>query len=73
LTVVYDGDLQIFYLSQPLKATEQRCRHVVQGISLKLKSNVLSLERNYLIQDVVDVIFDRRLLCATNPSANNAK
>jgi hypothetical protein len=73
LTVVYDGDLQILHLSQQLKATEQRCRHAVQDISLKLKSNVLSMECNYPIQEAVNVIFDRRLLSAANPSASNAR
>jgi hypothetical protein len=72
LTAVYDGDLQILHLSQSLKAFHQFCRNDVQLISLRLKpkSNVLSMKRNYTIQQVVHKI--RRLLRATKPSANVA-
>jgi hypothetical protein len=70
--VVSDGDL---HFPPPLKAIEQRCAPAVHVVSLnlKLKSNVLSVECNYLIQDVVNVIFDTRLLCTTNLSASNVR
>ncbi len=70
-TAVYDGDLQILHLSRQLKATEQRFRYDVQAANRKLKSNVLLLACNYPIQQAVNLIVDRRLLCATNPSASN--
>ena len=57
LTAECDGGLQILHPPQQLKATQQQCRNAAQVIliTLKFKSNIMSLECNYQIQEIVNV------------------